>query len=148
MGAWTPAGRLFEQGATHIKICVSKIFDEIVYEHVVSNDISYVYLVDGYKQYAHRFFISDFLLFADNVNQPVLLRFFSSMCSSSSLFHLCEHRNLAGQGGTQNTKTQKAQTAATRHCRSLVHCRWISFAALHALYPCVLNEVNWVKIFW
>ena len=33
------------------------------------------FLVDGYKQYAHRYFISDFLLFADNVNQPDLLPF-------------------------------------------------------------------------
>ena len=33
------------------------------------------FLVDGYKQYAHRYLISDFLLFADNVNQPDLLPF-------------------------------------------------------------------------
>ena len=35
----------------------------------------YALLVDGYKPYARRFFISDFLLLADNVNQPVLHRF-------------------------------------------------------------------------
>ena len=69
---------------THIKICVSNIYDEIVYEYMIFDDISYTFLVDGYKQYAHRYFISDFLLFADNVNQPDFLRFFSSMLSTPS----------------------------------------------------------------
>ena len=66
---------------THIKICVSNIYDEIVYEYMISDDMFYTFLVDGYKQYAHRYFISDFLLFADNVNQPDLLPIFPSMFS-------------------------------------------------------------------
>ena len=87
MGVCTPAGRLSSRAHTHIKICVSNIYDEIVYEYMIFDDISYTFLVDGYKQYAHIFFISDFLLFADNVNQPVLLRF-SRRCFLRHFYHL------------------------------------------------------------
>jgi len=73
---------------THIKICVSNIYDEIVYEYMIFDDISYTFLVDGYKQYAHRYFISDFLLYADNVNQPDLLRFSHRCFLRHPLHHL------------------------------------------------------------
>ena len=49
---------------------------------------------------------------------------------------------MAGQGGKKNKIKKQGNDTQTKPLAA-VHCHWISFAALHSLYPFVLNEVNW-----
>ena len=106
------------------------------------------FLVDGYKQYALRYLISDFLLCADNVNQPDLP--ISFRCFSPSLYIIVMEFVLAGQGGMQianhKSRRHRQDTSPLSVRYWITASRPSSPFSLSVLNECYLE--NWVKIFW